>query len=66
MNTNELRGQRIRQGKSAGYMAKVIGKSEKTYRNKESGICKWEYGEVRAIQKDMGFSTEQTDFIFLP
>lgn len=65
MKTNELKAERIRQGKNSTYMGNVIGKNEKTYRNKENGITQWTYTEARLVINDLGFSPEKADYIFL-
>ena len=65
MKTKELKAERIRQGKNSTYMGKVIGKNDKTYRNKENGITQWTYEEARLVMVDLGLSLERADDIFL-
>lgn len=64
MNTNELRAERIRQGKSKHHMAACIGKSDDTYAKKERGVVKFDPEEMRAIQNDLKLSPEQFNIIF--
>ena len=65
MRTKELKGERVRQGKNTTYMGNVIGKNEKTYRNKENGVTQWTYTEARLVIEDLGLSPERADYIFL-
>lgn len=64
MNTNELRAERIRQGKTTHYMAACIGKSADTYSKKERGAVKFDPNEMTAIQNELQLSPEQFNVIF--
>ena len=64
MNTNELRAERIRQGKNVKYMARVIGKGESNYAKKERGIVKFDPNEIVAIQNDRHLSPVLFNAIF--
>ena len=64
MNVNELKSERVRQGKSTQYMAEVIGKSVMTYRKKESGEVKFTTEEITAIANDFNLSPKGLNVIF--
>ena len=64
MNTRELRAERIRQNKSVGYMAEVIGKTNDTYAKKERGIVKFSPDEMVVISNDLCLSPAKFNAIF--
>lgn len=64
MNANELKSERVRQGKSTQYMADVIGKSVMTYRKKESGEVKFTPDEMTSVANDLNLSPEGLNLIF--
>lgn len=64
MNRNELKAERIRQGKSSSYMGNLIGKSENSYAKKEKGQVKFTPDEMVLIATDLRLSPNQFYAIF--
>ena len=64
VNTLELKCERIRQRKSIGYMANVIGKSYPSYQKKENGFVDFSQDEIVKLAKDLGLNLERTNYIF--
>ena len=65
MDLNKLRELRKRQEKDALYMGSLIGKSSSSYLRKENGTGTFTPDEISAISVDLGFTPEQTAYIFL-
>lgn len=64
MRSNELRSERVRQGKSTRYMGNVIGKNADSYRKKERGDVKFTCEEIAAVSKDLDLDPVKLDVIF--
>lgn len=64
MNTQELKGERVRQGKSTEYMGKLIGKTTDAYAKKERGEVKFTPEEQVVLAKDLKLSFEMFNAIF--
>ena len=64
VNTNELKAERIRQGKDAKYMDRVINKGNGLYGKKERGAVVLFPDEMLAITIDLALSAEKFNLIF--
>lgn len=64
MKKNELKAARIRQDKDSAYMAALIGKSDRTYRKKESGEIKFTPDEIATVAKALNLSLDEVNTIF--
>ena len=60
----ELKCERVKQRKSAKYMAHLIGKSTGAYYQKEKGAAAFTSDEIVAIANDMNFDIGKTNQIF--
>ena len=65
MDLNMLRSIRRSQHKDARYMGNLIGKSRSAYTRKENGTGTFTPEEMSTISVDLGFTPEQTAYIFL-
>lgn len=65
MDMNMLRVVRKSQNKDARYMGMLIGKSASSYTRKENGTGCFTPEEISDISVDLGFTPEQTAYIFL-
>ena len=64
MNTQELKGERVRQGKSMEYMGKLIQKTTDAYAKKERGEVKFTPDEQAVLTIDLGLDFEKFNAIF--
>lgn len=64
MNSRELKSERLKQNKSVGYMAKLIGKDPSSYRKKERGEVSFSIPEIVAISNDLRLSPARFSAVF--
>lgn len=64
MKTNELKAERVRQGKTRKYMACLIKKGVDTYTKKENGKVKFTTDEVVTVANDLDFTFDKFNDIF--
>lgn len=64
MDSLRLEYERKRRGRTKADMAKVIGKSENSYRKKEAGTVRFSDDEKLAVAADLGLTTEEFNAIF--
>lgn len=64
MNTNELRSERVRKGRSIGYMANLIGKSYSSWQKKENGSVEFTTDEIALVANDLELSPAKINAIF--
>lgn len=64
MNTNGLKSERIRKGKSISDMAGLIGKSYSTWQKKEKGSVEFTTEEIAIVSNCLELSPAQMNAIF--
>lgn len=64
MNTNELKSERIRKGRSISYMARLIGRSYSTWQKKEKGSVEFTAEEIAIVSNDLDLSPAKMNDIF--
>ena len=64
MKTNELKAERVRLNKTAASLAKTLGVSYSSYRQKEAGIVKFSADEIATLANELMLSPERVNDIF--
>lgn len=64
MKPNELKSERIRQGKTVEHMAEIIGKSRDSYAKKENGKVVFRPHEMAAVCRELKLDPKRFDAIF--